>query len=49
MKKETLLHSSKIQKMIMQYKFDMQQVDHLMELAEPHYQIEPDLYMKYEV
>ncbi|WP_417147868.1 citrate/2-methylcitrate synthase [Ruminococcus sp.] len=35
--------------MIMQYKFDMQQVDHLMELAEPHYQIEPDLYMKYEV
>ncbi|WP_294365742.1 citrate/2-methylcitrate synthase [uncultured Ruminococcus sp.] len=27
----------------------MQQVDHLMELAEPHYQIEPDLYMKYEV
>ncbi|WP_308539279.1 citrate/2-methylcitrate synthase [uncultured Ruminococcus sp.] len=33
----------------MQYKFDMQQVDHLMELAEPHYQIEPDLYMKYEV
>ena len=49
MKKETLLHSSKIQKMIMQYKFDMQQVDHLMELAETHYQIEPDLYMKYEV
>ena len=42
MKKETLLHSKKIQKMITQYKHDMQLVDQLTADAAPHYEIEQD-------
>ena len=49
MKKETLLHSSKIQKMIEQYKHDMELVDKLTAEAEPWYDIAPELYMQYEV
>lgn len=49
MRKETLLHSEKIQKMIAQYKKDMHQVDVLAAKAEPFYQIEQDLYVKHEV
>ncbi len=49
MKKETILHSAKIQQMIAQYKKDIQQVDSLTAEAEAFYQIDPDLYMKYEV
>ena len=39
MKKETLLHSAKIQQMIAQYKHDMQLVDQLKADAAPHYEI----------
>ena len=49
MKKETLLHSKKIQKMITQYKHDMQLVDQLTADAAPHYEIEQELYVKHEV
>ena len=49
MKKEKLLHSTKIQQMIAQYKHDMQLVDQLTTDAEPHYEIEQELYKKYEV
>lgn len=49
MKKEKLLHSTKIQQMIAQYKHDMQLVDQLTADAEPHYEIEQELYKKYEV
>ena len=49
MKKETLLHSAKIQQMIAQYKHDMQLVDQLTADAAPHYEIEQELYIKHEV
>lgn len=49
MRKETLLHSEKIQQMITQYKHDTQQVEHLAADAMPSYQIAPELYTRYEV
>ncbi len=49
MKRETLLHAAEIQKMVAQYKSDMDYVDTLAAKAEPQYQIDQDLYMQYEV
>lgn len=49
MKKETLLHSTKIQKMIEQYKHDMEVVDQLTAEAAPYYEIAPELYVQHEV
>ena len=49
MHKETLLHSSEIQKMIEQYKNDMDFIDALASKAEMQYQIDQNLYVQYEV
>jgi len=44
-----MLHSDKIQQMILQYKKDMEMIDCLSDKAQSQYQIDQELYVKYEV